>query len=306
MNNNQQQLRRNRRKHVHKRLLYFIIGMLLFVAPFALFMTASEYVLQATDTGFAARTAQSEPTVHRAMCLRMPLVWAVWNQETFLGRVWGNPLYLLVFLLIGLSLFIGPLFCGWLCPGGMTEHLSKLVPSKYKLDFKETVDPAPVRYGFLAGFFLVASPFVNKSVCCAYCNWTWIENVWAALFLDFEGVTGGGFFAYSSSSILTFLLTFVLLGVFMEGGRGWCNFLCPAGALQNLAHAVGARLPFTYRLRLSKDKCNDCFQCVKACSTWAIKPSENSVAVNLHLCNGCTDCVSACPSAALEYTRGGV
>ena len=180
MKNDTSRQHQNRRSHLRKRVSYFLVGMLLFVAPFAFFMTATDFVFQASGSDLGTRTAQRAPPIHRAMCLRMPLVWAVWNPEIFVGRILGNPVYLLVFFLIGLSVFIGPLFCGWLCPGGITEHLSKLLPSRYKLDFKESVDPAPVRYGFLVGFFMVAAPFVNKSVGCAYCNWTWVENIWSS------------------------------------------------------------------------------------------------------------------------------
>jgi len=292
------------KRHFRNRLLFFFAGMVLFVAPFALILTTLGYLMPAAGINAGSAAAQSEPSIHRSMCLRMPLLWAVWQPESFVFRIVGNPLYLLVFVLIVLSVFVGPLFCGWLCPGMMTEHLSRLVPAKLKIDLKGAVDPAPVRYGFLAGFFITAAPFIDKSVCCSYCNWTWIEDIWTALFGQMNGVTGGTLFAFSSSSIITFLLTFGFLGVFMEGGRGWCNFLCPAGALQNLAHWLGSKLRFTYKLLLEKEKCNDCFQCVRVCPTWALVPSENSIAINRHVCNGCQDCVTACPQGALMYSRG--
>ncbi len=295
----------DKKRHLRHRLLFFFAGMILFVAPTAVLLTSLGHVLPAGASGIGNDAAQSDPTIHRSMCLRMPLLWAVYEPGKFLGRLAGNPLYALVFLLIPAAFFIGPLFCGWLCPGMMTEHLSRLVPSTLKINLKGAVDPAPVRYGFLAGYFVMASPFFKKSVCCGYCNWTWIEDTWSALFGKLDGVTGGGLFSFSTSAIITFLLTFVFLGVFMEGGRGWCNFLCPAGALQNLAHWLGAKLRFTYKLRFSPDRCNDCFQCVKACPAWAIVPSGNSVAINRHVCNGCKDCISSCPTGALAYERGG-
>ncbi len=296
-------MKASRTMQLYKRLLFFLLGMILFTAPFALVATAVGHLLPAAS-GAGSAIAQSEPTIHRAMCLRMPLVWATWEQATFVGRILDNPLYALVFLLIGISVLIGPMFCGWLCPGGMTEHLSRLVPARFKINLRGRLDPAPVRYGFLFGFFAVSAPFINKSICCGYCNWTWIEHVWSALFFRLDGVTGGRVFAYSSSSIITFLLTFVLLGIFMAGGRGWCNFLCPAGALQNLAHSIGAKLPFTYKLRFDGMKCSDCYECVNACPTWAIAPARNSISINRHTCNGCQDCVQACPPGALMYTRG--
>ncbi len=289
---------------LRNRLLFFVAGMFLFVAPFAVVMTALGSLASSCDLEAGAATAQSDPTIHRGMCLRMPLVWAVWRQDSFLQRIIDNPLYALIFVLIILAVFVGPVFCGWLCPGAMTEHLSRLIPSKLKINLRGIVDPVPIRYGFLAGFFLMSAPFIKQSVCCSYCNWTWIENIWAAIFGRMDGVSGGMMFAFSSSSIITFLLTFGLLGIFIEGGRGWCNFLCPAGALQNLAHWLGAKWRFTYKLVLSRDSCNDCQRCVGACPTWAILPSHNSISVSRHICNGCKECVVACPTGALAYGRG--
>lgn len=297
---------KQQKKHFRNRMFFFIAGMLLFVAPFAFLLSATGLLAGINDSGVGADAAQSDPTVHRAMCLRMPLVWMIWRPDTLLDRLEGNPLYALIFVLVPLAVFIGPLFCGWLCPGIMTEYLSRLVPDRWKIDLKGAVDPAPVRYGFLFGFFLMAAPFINKSVCCSYCNWTWVEDIWAALFGRMDGISGGSLFQFSSSSIITFLLAFGFLGVFMKGGRGWCNFLCPAGAMQNLAHWLGARLSFTYKLLLKGEKCNDCLQCVDACPVWAIQPSKKNIAINRHTCNGCKECVAICPTEALAYGRGGL
>ncbi len=293
-----------RKDHLKKRLLFFLLGMVLFVAPFSLLLVGIGQLCAALDSGIGGAAINSEPTVHRAMCLRMPLTWAVFSPERFFGRIIGNPLYLLIFLLIGISFFVGPLFCGWLCPGGMPEHLSRIVPSRFKINLRGKLDPVPIRYGFLAGFFIVAAPFIKKSVCCAYCNWTWIENVWNGLFGNLDGITGYGMFAFTSSSIITFLLTFVVLGVVLEGGRGWCNFLCPAGALQNLTHWIGARLPFTYKIKhdMAKCRCSGEF-CVESCPTWAVR-SEDRISIDRHICNGCMDCISACPNKAITYEKG--
>jgi len=64
----------------------------------------------------------------------------------------------------------------------MTEHMQRVVPSSLKIDLKERLDPAPIRYGFLAGFLLVASPFVSSNISCTYCNWVMLKGLWGVPF----------------------------------------------------------------------------------------------------------------------------
>lgn len=52
--------------------------------------------------------------------------------------------------------------------------------------------------------------------------------------------------------ILTLFLWAGLFGIFTKGGRGFCNFLCPVGAVQNLLYSFSSRLPFVYRLIIDR------------------------------------------------------
>ena len=293
------------RVHLAKRVAFLLLGTAMFVGSYGLVMLGLTSLLTALNAGpVGSQLANSVPTIHRAMCLRMPIDWAIYTPGRLVSRVIGNPLYALVFPLIALSFFLGPLFCGWLCPAGLTEHLSRLIPSKLKFDLTGKVDPAPLRYGFLLGFIFVAFPGFRGtlgSICCSYCNWTWTENVWKAVFGNFEGFIG-----WTSAGLLTFLLWFLVLGIFMKGGRGWCIFLCPAGALMNLAHYLGLRLPFNRRVKVDREKCTLCGECVKTCPTLALtitSHSEGKLNINYHVCNVCMDCIAACPVEALSYGR---
>jgi NAD-dependent dihydropyrimidine dehydrogenase PreA subunit len=92
----------------------------------------------------------------------------------------------------------------------------------------------------------------------------------------------------------------------MRGGRGFCIFLCPAGALMNLAYFLGKYVPFTLKLKVKKERCTPCGICVKACPTLALNitaKSEKTLTINYHVCNLCMDCVKLCPMNALEYSK---
>ena len=185
-------------------------------------------------------------------------------------------------------------FCGWLCPAGaFTDLLGRVVPDRFKLSLGGRINPTPIRYGVLIGMFV--APFAEGYVCCTYCNFTMMQNLVSAASGDFVGIS-----AWASFTIVTFVVWFFLLGLFVKGGRGWCNLICPAGAVQGLLHAWGAKFGFTRAIRHSADACSSCGQCVDKCPAWALS-SEGEV--NLHACNGCRDCLFVCKRGALRYGR---
>jgi ferredoxin-type protein NapH len=272
------------RAHLINRFLFFILGIILLYAPIALLTRLLVYL-----TG-----SPLVSDVHR-VCMRMPIQWLA--QPWMYGVMIEQPMYLVVVLVLpGVALFFGPLFCGWMCPPGMfTEFLSRLVPDRFKINLAGRVDPAPVRYGVLAGFMLV--PFLGGSACCAFCNFMHMQNMVSAAFGDFRGLSH-----WASFTIVTFVLWFLVLGLFTKGGRGWCNFLCPAGALMGMAHALGARFRFGKAVRINGGQCNDCGDCISACPAWAIS-QKSETKINTHACNACLDCVHLCPKKSISYKR---
>lgn len=272
-----------------KRYLCFLVGIFLFVAPFALVARFAYWTMGSA----------SKPSIH-STCLRMTVEWAF--SGSLLWTIIGNPLYTTVIVLPIFAFFFGPLWYGWLCPAGsIPESLSKLVPSKAKLDLSGKINPAAIRYGYLAGFALFAIVGLGFTVCCYWCNFAVMEKVVEDIFLlNFSDLT---LWAYSTG-IITLVVWLVLLGVLLRGGREWCNFACPIGAIQSLAHVVGSRVRGTFKIAYDKLKCNDCGLCIKTCPTWAITRSENSVKLNRHIRIVCKECVAACSHRALNYSRG--
>lgn len=152
------------RHHLLLRVVFFALGVLLLYAPFALLVRLLFW-------------ATGEPLVadaHR-LCLRMPVEWL--SQPWKWSSLANQPLFLLGLLLLPvLSFFLSPLFCGWLCPAGIFPELhGRLVPNRLKLQLAGRLDPAPVRYGVLAGMLL--SPFVVGYVCCTFCNFSAMQSL---------------------------------------------------------------------------------------------------------------------------------
>ena len=265
-----------------RRLAGYFLGFALFYAPLALFQRVLGYLLTGT---------WHEYTIH-SLCLRIP------TEHLLDGKVfqYASISVVSLFILMVVAFFFGPLFCGLLCPAGaFTEYLSKLIPERFQIDWIKYTEIAPIRYGMLAGFCLV--PFFGGILACAYCNFFLFD-------LLANYYTRGYFISLSSSLLLTSVLWLVVFGLFTKGGRGYCNFLCPVGALQNLTHFFSSKLPFVRRMIVDNQQCIGCQRCARSCPMRAISMQENRAEISLHNCIICGQCAHACPVRAIHYGRG--
>jgi len=278
-------IQRNKRRYVS-----LLAGFFLFVAPFAFFIRLIYY--------FMGNIA--EPTLH-TVCLRMPIDWLFGGRYyQLLGSV--SAYFTLVVILM--SFFLGPIFCGWLCPvGAVSEGISRIIPlpKKYRIKIKDTNVTTGLRYGFLTGFVVVAAIAGRglvqgiAGVCCRYCSSSILQNFSLALFGNFTALE------YWHSGSLIVLVSWLLVGgIFSVGGRGWCMFFCPLGGFSNIVHKIGAKLGL-YRTEFNAEKCVNCEECQTFCPMWAIKEDKS---VEKGLCINCQECTSKCVGGAYNYQRG--
>lgn len=105
-----------------KRLTGYALGFVLFYAPVALFQRCLFYLLYGSW----------QPQSIHGLCFRIPI------EHVLDGIIWRlTPISMLsTLLLLAAAFFLGPVFCGRLCPAGaFTEYLSKLVPSKFQISW---------------------------------------------------------------------------------------------------------------------------------------------------------------------------
>lgn len=265
-----------------RRLLGYIIGFMLFYAPFDGFARLIDQVIPPTQLY----------SIHEP-CFRIPL------QYLLDGRIEeAGPVSLVALVLLAVvSLVFGPLFCGKLCPAGaLTEFLSRLVPSRFQINWPKHIRVTPLRYGFFAGFLL--APFIGITAHCSYCNFFVFDMLITTAYTQHLPV-------YSVSLIATFGLWFVLLGLFTRGGRGFCNFLCPVGAFSSLMHAVGRYLPWFWRMDVHSQACIGCGKCAAACPMTALSIRDSKAVLSQHRCIICQACSHVCPAGAIAYRKGG-
>ncbi|MDY2637979.1 MAG: 4Fe-4S binding protein [Phascolarctobacterium sp.] len=225
-------------------------------------------------------------------CARIPLANILTGQWQYSGP---TSLFLCLVLIL-VSLWFGPLFCGWLCPAGaFSEYLSRLLPDKYKINWAQLVPLVPLRYGFFLGF--LGSIILGLGIPCSYCNYYALE-----IFVGY--LHTGQLFNTSLSLLMTFVVSNIILGLFTKGGRGYCNLLCPVGTMCSLMHVLGQLVPGAFGMQVDQNQCVGCGLCSKKCPMQAVAITQGKAQINRHHCIVCGQCRQVCPRKAITYTNG--
>lgn len=206
--------------------------------------------------------------------------WALLNQLRWQHSMplWGW----LPLLTLAITLLLGRVFCGWLCPfGALLMLVDKVSRTAFKnrsfkkiglIRTKILHRLQPMRYIWLL-FLLVI--FALGS------NWV--------LFL-----TPFALFSHEIVRILQGAVPWVLIGTIASTllfSRIWCSVLCPTGLLLSII----ARLRL-YRYQVAGN-CVQCAKCTENCSVGAA-PVDTGVANEG--CLACGDCQRVCPTKAVN------
>jgi ferredoxin-type protein NapH len=99
---------------------------------------------------------------------------------------------------------------------------------------------------------------------------------------------------WHSGAIMTVGAWLLIGGIFWQGGRGWCLYGCPLGAVSNIFHVIGSKLRFTFKVKHDPAKCTECHKCETVCPSWSLTRHSKEVDINRHTCTACLECVKAC------------
>jgi polyferredoxin len=292
---------------------------------FALFM----YLLFQTAFrgSFAAKadTPVRLPLPVEGYLLADPFVGAMTLLSThtvYRGLLWGVGL-------LGLTLVVGRVFCGWICPFGTLHHFfAWILPSKKgrggsRVEANKTHDYQRAKYYLLYAFLLAALGGsaiggLFDPICIAVRS-IGLGVIPAAQYLTHRGlgaVTATGsrplqgaadhtqdFLAqtvWQSHQFYfhqTWLIVFLLVAVLFANRfipRFWCRVLCPLGAFLG----VFSRFAL-FGMEKDHSKCTDCNLCLVHCQ--GADSPQGGVKWRQDECHMCMNCETACPEDVIKF-----
>ncbi len=232
---------------------------------------------------------------------------------------------LLGIVIIALTILLGRVFCGWLCPMGTTLDLSDRFFFRGKRK-KDTPIHRNWKYYILAGL-LVTSLFsmqavylldplslLTRTVVLVFVAPVQLVIRWLAeVFYGWSGSSVGpvasvgmwlsdktGSWPIMSGPQMYYREAMVVLAVFIGiislnsiTRRFWCRNLCPLGALLGLCSQV------PLLKRIVRDDCTKCGKCIRECKMGAI-PKDPKL-TRMTECIECFDCVADCPPKSIRF-----
>jgi MauM/NapG family ferredoxin protein len=224
-------------------------------------------------------------------------------------------------IILGLALIAGRIFCGYLCPMGVTlDVFERVAAPRVKpraLEDRQVWGARlrGVKYLFL--LWIIGAALVGVSFAYLGSPVSWVTRFYGLCVYPLWGLFADGFLGAVGPALsragfqdigyiqisrkvfagnLAFAASFlVIASLGLLAPRFWCRFLCPAGALL----ALCSRKPLLRR-RVG-DNCAHCGRCVRVCPTGAIMEEPEKTAFSE--CVVCLDCVRVCPVDAVSFGK---
>ena len=202
------------------------------------------------------------------------------NLPVFLNNLYW---YSLVIIAIGVTLFAGRFYCGWICPfGAVLEILSHLTTVKAEISEKQHSYLKFLKYVILVAILMIAFLLSNKD------GAIYIVSVFEP-FATFFRLYGGVF-------TWVWIILMITLSIFMT--RFFCRYLCPLGAL----FALISWLCTFFKIRqlnvcLPQKDCTGCKLAQKTCQMRAISFPDDLIGPEIapEECFMCNTCAEICP-----------
>jgi polyferredoxin len=197
---------------------------------------------------------------------------------TFVRKI-HSASFILMWIVFGLTLLAGPVFCGWVCPlGSIQEWFGKLGRKIFKRRFNRLI-PYKVDRVLRYLRYLVLGWVVYMTAATGTLIFADIDPYFALFNFWTSEVAIGG---------VIILISVLVLSLLVE--RPFCKYACPYGAVLGVFNLFRI-----FKVRRNASTCINCRACDRTCPMNI--PVSTGGAVRHHQCITCLKCTSeqACP-----------
>lgn len=197
---------------------------------------------------------------------------------TFVRKI-HSASFILMWIVFALALFLGPVFCGWVCPfGSIQEWFGKLGKKIFRRRYNRLI---PYKYDRILRYlrYLMLGWAVYMTAVTGTLVFADIDPYFALFNFWTSEVAIGG---------LIILTAVLVLSLAVE--RPFCKYACPYGALLGVFNLFRI-----FKVRRNTSTCINCKACDHSCPMNI--PVSTGGAVRHHQCISCLKCTSeqVCP-----------
>jgi polyferredoxin len=176
------------------------------------------------------------------------------------------------FLIFGIGLlgaiFLGRVYCGWICP---METLFRPINWLYsKLKIKRLKTPAVFKNNIFRWTVLVLFVMLMVAVKAFRIR----------------------------MNLLLYITAFSVLVTLVFEEEFWHRYICPFGTLLS----IFSRNPL-FGMRVEKTSCVSCGICQRVCPVSAIEKEDDGMKIDASECLVCLKCKEKCPKTSITYSR---
>ena len=218
-----------------------------------------------------------------------------------------------------LTLVLGRVVCGWICPLGAVHQFFSFVFKKAKFLRPKKEEKASVSWKYAVLVFVLVSAVFTLNVVGVLDPLSLLYRSFgigifpglARIASGFVGLLYGLHVDSVAQAVSQFMDNMMLNDTFRQGflimlifagivalnawkERFWCRYICPLGALLGVVSRFNV-----FKLRIDEEKCIKCGLCTIHCETQAVPyPNEKWRSAE---CVYCETCAAICPTAAITF-----
>ncbi len=211
-------------------------------------------------------------------------------------------------LLLVLTLVLGRVFCGWICPYGTLHQffgwIFNIRKNRDRIDANRYRPLFQLKYYLLVAFIVLAAfgalqiglldPIVMLTRAATINLAPAFDAALPVSLAEYSSAPGATHQRIFSGAWFAGLLVLGLVAMNMVIPRFFCRVLCPLGAFLGFLSRFAI-----WRIDRDVTKCTDCNLCLKGCEG-ASSPQE---ALRKSECFVCFNCIDDCPEDALSFKR---